>query len=167
VRFSSASSLGEISHPRRGVRNADAACTLRALPESHGMCQRVSLSGGLMSLDIANMIAELRVLCGLAFIPHILAKIFKREMTLGFFQAAGFRPAAAFMYFGLLVEVLASVSLCAGFLVPYAAAIAAIFMLVAGGAAFKVSRRQWFWNLGGCEYHVFWGCVCAIVALHS
>jgi DoxX-like protein len=81
-----------------------------------------------MSLDIANMIAELRVLCGLAFIPHILAKIFKREMTLGFFQAAGFRPAAAFMYFSLLVEVLASVSLCAGLLVPYAAAIAAIFM---------------------------------------
>jgi putative oxidoreductase len=120
-----------------------------------------------MSLGLANTIVELRILCGLAFIPHILAKIFKRDMTLGFFRAAGFRPAAGFMYFGLCVEVLVSASLCAGLLVTYAAAIAAIFMLIAGGAAFKVSRGQWFWNLGGCEYHLFWATTCAILALHS
>ena len=107
------------------------------------------------------------MLCGLAFIPHILAKLFKREVTLGFFQAAGFRPATAFMYVGLLVEVLASASLIFGLFSPYAAVTAAIFMLVAGCAVLKVSKGQWLWNLGGCEYHVFWACVCVIVALHG
>jgi len=40
-------------------------------------------------------------------------------------------------------------------------------MICAGLAAFKVSKGRWFWNLGGCEFHMFWGLCCIIVALHS
>jgi hypothetical protein len=40
-------------------------------------------------------------------------------------------------------------------------------MFFAGLAAFKVSKGRWVWNLGGCEFHMFWAACCIIVALHS
>jgi len=117
-----------------------------------------------MNLAMIEPMAALRILCGLFFIPHIAAKIFARPVTQGFFEAAGYRPAAAFMYLALGIEAAVAACLIGGWWVAYAAGLAAAFMLVAALSVLKVSRGQWLWNLGGCEYLLFWMGACAIVA---
>lgn len=118
-------------------------------------------------MNVIDPIVALRIVCGVFFIPHIAAKIYARPVTLGFFQAAGYRPAAFFMYLALVVESIVSVLLILGLLMPYAAWVAAIFMLIAAGSVFKVSKGKWLWNLGGCEYLIFWVAACGIVALNT
>ena len=46
----------------------------------------------------------LRIICGAFYVPHIYAKFFVPE-ALGFFKAAGFKPAKPWMYFACVVEV--------------------------------------------------------------
>lgn len=120
-----------------------------------------------MDFDLADPIRQLGILCGLTFVPHSLAKFTSREQVEAFFNAAGFRPAAFFVYFSLAIEIAVTTALVLGIFVPYAAAIAAIFMLTAAISVFKVSGGRWVWNLGGCEFHVFWAICCMIVAIHS
>lgn len=120
-----------------------------------------------MHTDLIDPIVALRIICGLFFVPHIAAKIYARPVTLGFFQAAGYRPAAFFMYLALIVETIVSAFLILGLFLPYTAWVAAIFMAVAAASVLKVSKGKWLWNLGGCEYLVFWVAACGIVALNS
>lgn len=120
-----------------------------------------------MHLNLIDPVVALRILCGLFFIPHIAAKIFARPVTLGFFQAAGYRPAELFMWVALVVETIVAICLILGLLLPYAAGVAALFMLVAAVSVFKVSKGRWLWNLGGCEYLIFWAVACGVVALNS
>lgn len=120
-----------------------------------------------MQAALIDPMAALRMVCGLFFIPHIAAKIYARPVTLGFFETAGYRPAAFFMYMALVVEIIVSACLILGLLLPYVAWVAALFMLVAAASVFKVSNGKWLWNLGGCEYLIFWVAACGIVALNS
>lgn len=120
-----------------------------------------------MLSNISNPINQLAVLCGLAFIPHSVAKFTSRDAVFGFFDAAGLRPAAFFVYLALVIEILATVGLVFDVLLPYAAALAAVFMLGAAAAVLKVSGGRWVWNLGGCEFHVFWATCCIIIAIHT
>ena len=120
-----------------------------------------------MSLDFADPIRFLGLIVGLAYIPHSLAKFTAREAVFGFFQAAGFRPVALFAYFSLVVEVAITVCMVFGIFMTFAGAISAIFMLTAAAAVLKVSRGKWSWNLGGCEYHVFWALCSLIVAFYA
>jgi hypothetical protein len=30
-----------------------------------------------------------------------------------------------------------------------------------------VSSGKWLWNIGGCEYPLFWAICCAVVAMHG
>lgn len=120
-----------------------------------------------MTGDLTNPIHQLAIVCGLLFIPHISAAFFSREAVFGFFQAAGFRPVGLFVNFAVTIEVLVSVCLILGLWLPFTASIAAIFMFAAGAAAWKVSKGRWVWNLGGCEFHMFWGVCCVIIAVHS
>src|SRR5512139_4179309 len=113
-----------------------------------------------MHAYLVDPVVALRILCGAFFVPHIAAKIFARDVTLGFFKAAGYRPAALFMYFALVIETAVSVSLIFGLFLPYSAWAGAAFMLIAAVSVFKVSKGQWLWNLGGGEYLVFWFIAC-------
>jgi hypothetical protein len=40
-------------------------------------------------------------------------------------------------------------------------------MFVATWAAWRVSNRKWLWNIGGCEYPLFWAICCVVVAMHG
>lgn len=120
-----------------------------------------------MGFDLADPIRQLAILCGLTFIPHSLAKFTSRKQVEEFFDTAGFRPAGFFVYFSLMTEIAVTAALVLGVFVPFAAAVAAIFMLTAAVSVFKVSGGRWVWNLGGCEFHVFWSICCIIVAVHS
>ena len=120
-----------------------------------------------MTGDLSNPINQLAILCGLMFIPHILAAFVMPEPVFGFFRSAGYRPVAFFVYFSVVTEIAVATLLILGVRLPLAATVAAIFMFTAAASVLKVSKGQWLWNLGGCELHMFWGICCVIVAMHS
>jgi putative oxidoreductase len=114
-------------------------------------------------LDGFNII---RIICGAFFIPHIYAKFFVPE-ALGFFVAAKFKPPAFWMYTACVIETVLAIGLIFGIFTTYAAWVAAIHLGVAGAAVYKVTGGKWLWNIGGCEYCVFWAIACVAVALHG
>ena len=108
----------------------------------------------------------LRIICGAFFIPHIYAKFFV-PAALGFFKAAGFKPPATWMYLSFVIECVLAVGLISGIYTTYIAALAAIHLLVAAAAVWKVSDGKWLWNIGGYEYCLFWAIACIVVAMHG
>jgi putative oxidoreductase len=118
------------------------------------------------NFDLANAFNILRIVCGAFFIPHIVGKFFV-PAALGFFIAAGFRPPAFWMYLAGAIETVLAVGLILGIYTQYVAAIAAIHLLVAAVAVWRVSKGKWLWNIGGYEYCVFWALCCVVVAMHG
>lgn len=118
------------------------------------------------NFDLANAFNILRIVCGAFFIPHIVGKFFV-PAALGFFIAAGFKPPAFWMYLAGAIETVLAVGLILGIYTQYVAAIAAIHLLVAAVAVWRVSKGKWLWNIGGYEYCVFWALCCVVVAMHG
>jgi putative oxidoreductase len=118
-----------------------------------------------LNFDLTNEFNILRLICGLFFIPHIYAKFFVPE-ALGFFKAANFQPPAVWMYTACVIESFLAFGLIFAIFPMYAAAIACVHLLVAGGAVWKVTKGKWLWNIGGYEYCLFWAICCLIVAMH-
>jgi putative oxidoreductase len=120
------------------------------------------------SLGNFNLFDEfniLRIMCGAFFIPHIYAK-FCVPAALEFFKAAAFKPPAGWLYLACIIEVFLAIGLILGILTQFVAAIAAVHLLVAGAATYKVTGK-WLWNIGGAEYCVFWALACVVVAMHG
>ncbi len=74
---------------------------------------------------------------------------------MNFFKAAKFNPPATWMYIAGTIETVLTIALVFDIYTPYVAAIAAIHLLVAGAATYKVTKK-WIWVIGGIEYCVFW-----------
>ncbi|MCC6779153.1 MAG: DoxX family protein [Hyphomicrobiales bacterium] len=108
----------------------------------------------------------LRITCGAFFVPHIYAKFFE-PAALGFFVAAKFNPPAFWMYVSCVIEVVLATGLIFDILITYIAAVAAIHLLVAAVAVYRVTEGKWLWNIGGCEYPIFWAICCLVVAMHG
>lgn len=108
-------------------------------------------------------LVALRIICGFFFIPHAIGKFTARDAAFGFFQAAGFRPAPLFAYVAMALELVLATLLLAGWWVRLSAAVASIYLFIAAAAVIKVERK-WLWHVDGCEYPIFWGICCAIVA---
>lgn len=119
----------------------------------------------MFDFDLNNGYVLLRILCGLFLIPHAVAKVTQRQGPLGFFTAAGYPNPGLFVTFGLIFEVLAAAALILGVYTEIAAWLTAVFMLVATLSVWKLNKK-WLWNIGGCEYPLFWGLACVIVALN-
>ncbi len=117
------------------------------------------------NFDPSNEFNILRVICGLFFIPHIYAKFFVPE-ALGFFVAAKFKPPAFWMYTACIIESVLAIGLIFAILPFYAGAIAFVHLGVAAVAVHRVTAGKWLWNIGGCEYCLFWAICCLIVAMH-
>lgn len=115
--------------------------------------------------NLLNEFNVLRIICALFFIPHIVGKI-TVPATLEFFVKAGFRPAAPWMYIAGAIEVALTVGLFFGIYIQYVATVAAIHLLVAAIATYKVTK-SWIWVIGGIEYCVFWALCCLVVAMHG
>jgi putative oxidoreductase len=111
-------------------------------------------------------LSVVRIICGLFFIPHIYAKFFV-PAALGFFEAARFNPARLWMYVAAAVEIILAIGLIFGFYTVVAGWIACLHLLVAAAAIYRVSGHKWLWNIGGCEFAVFWATCCALVAVHE
>lgn len=108
----------------------------------------------------------LRVACGALFIPHIYAAFFVPQ-ALDIFVKAGFRPPAFWMYFGAAVELVAAIGLIFGIYPSFAAILAALHLGVAAATIYRVTGGKWLWNLGGCEFPVFWAVCCLVIAVHG
>jgi putative oxidoreductase len=124
------------------------------------------MSGHLQNFDLTNGFNILRLICGLFFIPHIYAKFFVPE-ALGFFVAAKFKPPAFWMYTACAIETVLAIGLIFAIYTTYAGAIAFLHLLIAAAAVWKVTGGKWLWNIGGCEYCVFWAICCLVVAMHG
>jgi putative oxidoreductase len=114
--------------------------------------------------NLLNGLVILRIICGAFFIPHIYAKFFVPEAK-GFFVAAGFKPPATWMYVSGAIETVLTIGLIFAIYTPYVAWVAALHLLVAAGAVYKVTKGKWLWNIGGNEYCVFWAISCVVVAM--
>ena len=117
------------------------------------------------NFNLLNEFNLIRIICGVFFIPHIYAKFFVPE-ALGFFVAAKFKPPAFWMYVSCVIEIVLAIGLIAGFYPVVFGAVAALHLLVATIAVYRVTGK-WLWNVGGCEYPLFWAICCAGVALHG
>ncbi len=121
------------------------------------------MSGLAQMFDLTNGVVVLRLICGLFFIPHIVGK-FTEPATLNFFKAAKFEPPATWMYIAGAIETLLTIGLVFAIYTPYVAVIAAIHLLVAGAATWKVTKK-WIWVIGSFEYCLFWALSCVALAL--
>jgi len=61
--------------------------------------------------DLTDAIVQLRILCGLLFIPHIIGQFTLKDAVFAFFEAAGLKPAWLFVRTALVVQTLAVVGL--------------------------------------------------------
>ncbi len=120
-----------------------------------------------MSFDFTDGLAILRIVCGLFFIPHLVVKFRNQDFVKGFMAKAGLNPPAAWLYAAFAVEILVTIGLVLDVYTAYAAALAAVFLLVAAWASWRVSEGKWMWNFGGAEYPLFWAICCAVVAIEA
>jgi putative oxidoreductase len=118
------------------------------------------------NFDLSNEFNILRIICGAFFIPHVYAKIFVPE-ALGFFVTVKFRPPATWMYIALAIETVLAIGLIFGIYTTYVAWVAAVHMSVASAAVYRVTGGKWLWNIGGCEYCLYWAICCVVVAMHG
>jgi putative oxidoreductase len=109
----------------------------------------------------------LRIICGVFFLPHMVAKFTQQEFALGFYEKVRFRPGRAWLYASLAIEVVVAPALILGIYTRYAALLGAAFLFVAAFAVHRFAEGKWLWNLGGYEYPLFWGICCVVVAMHG
>jgi putative oxidoreductase len=114
-------------------------------------------------LDGFNIV---RLICGAFFVPHIYAKFFVPE-ALGFFVAAKFQPPAFWMYVACVIEIVLAIGLIFGIFTVLMGALGFVHLMVAAVSVHRVSAGKWLWNIGGCEYPLFWAICCLAVAVHG
>jgi putative oxidoreductase len=124
------------------------------------------MPGYLHNFDPTNGANILRIICGAFFVPHIWAKFYVPE-ALGFFVAAKFRPPAAWMYLAGAIEIVLAITLILAIFPVFFGLIAAIHLTVAAVAVHRVSSGKWLWNIGGCEFPLFWAICCVVVAMQA
>ena len=83
-----------------------------------------------------------RIVCGLFFLPHTIAKLRDIERAAGFFNKAGLRPPRFFVVLTALLEVIAAFGLISGLYPRIGATIAAGILLVAAYAIGRVHDTQ-------------------------
>ena len=117
--------------------------------------------------DVTNPIVVLRLMCGLFYIPHVVAKIINTPALLGFFTVAGFPAPLYVLILAGAVEALCALGLTLNIYVKWIGLMSAGTMVVAIYALFTVKGVGWMWNVGGVEYLVFWGASSLALALHA
>jgi putative oxidoreductase len=119
------------------------------------------------AFDLTNGANILRILCGLFLLPHLFVKLRNQDFVKGFMDKAGLKPPIAWLYASFGVEIVASIGLIFDLYTRYVAGLAAVFLVVAAWASWRVSAGKWMWNFGGAEYPLFWAICCFIVALQA
>ena len=114
-----------------------------------------------------NPAAQVRILCGLLYVPHILFKLNGLDGAAAFFAKAGLQPAMPFVILAIVAETLCAVGLTFGVLTKWVGLLSAGVLAVAVNAVFATKGVVWLWNFGGVEYNVVWATLSLIVALQA
>lgn len=117
--------------------------------------------------DVTNPVVVLRLMCGLFYVPHVLAKLINTAAILGFFTAAGFPAPLFFLILAGVVEAVCAVGLTLNIYTKWVGLMSAGTMVVAAYAMMNVKGVGWLWNTGGIEYLVFWGASSLALAVHA
>ena len=108
-----------------------------------------------------------RIVCGVFFLPHTIAKLRNIEGASVLFDKVGFRPPRPFVVLTTVMELIAAFGLISGLYPRVAAVVAATVLL---GAAYAIARNHtlmWRWQHPGIEYMLFWAIVCLLVGFLS
>ena len=119
------------------------------------------------NFDLTNGFNVLRIMCGLFFVPHLVMKASGVTGAINAFRDFRFYPPAAWVYAAIAVEIVATIGLVFGIYTRYVALLAAIFLLIATFGVYRFANGKWLWNIGGCEYPLFWAICCIVVAMHG
>jgi putative oxidoreductase len=109
---------------------------------------------------IVDARTAVRIVCGLFFLPHTIAKLRNIERASQFFDRAGLVPPRLFVVLTTILEVVAACGLISGLYPRLGATIAAGILLVAAGAIARVHALKWRWQHPGVEYMLFWAIIC-------
>ena len=121
----------------------------------------------IIPLDLLDAKTTARVVCGLFFVPHTIAKLSNVGRASLLFDKVGFRPARLFVFLTVALEIVAAIGLVSGLYPRIAATVAAIVLV---GAAYAVARAHtlmWRWQHPGIEYMLFWAIICLCVGFLS
>jgi putative oxidoreductase len=119
------------------------------------------------NFDVTNPTVAIRLMCGLAYIPHILFKLNDLSGTMAFFSKIGLNPAAIFVMMAITSEAACVLGLTLGILVKWAGLLSAGLMVVAAYTVFATKGAVWLWNLGGVEYITVLGVSSLVLAIHA
>jgi putative oxidoreductase len=111
--------------------------------------------------------AQVRVLCGVLYLPHIVFKLAALDGAAAFFAKAGFQPPMLFMVLGLLAETACAVGLSFNILTKWVGLLSAGVMVVATYAVVATKGAGWLWNLGGVEYLALWAALSVVVSVQA
>ena len=113
-------------------------------------------------------VAQVRILCGLLYVPHILFKLNDIGASAAFFAKVGLQPALPLVILALAAETLCAVTLTFGIFTKWAGFISAAVLAMAINAVFTLKGGAvWLWNVGGVEYNVVWALLSIMVAVQA
>lgn len=125
------------------------------------------MDNGKKTFDFTNPVVVLRLMCGLFYVPHVLAKLINTSALLGFFTAAGFPAPLYFLILAGVVEAVCAIGLTFDIYTKWVGLMSAGTMVVAAYAIIAVKGAGWTWSGGGIEYLVFWGVSSLALAVHA
>jgi len=104
-----------------------------------------------------------RIVCGLFFVPHTIAKLRNVARASLLFDEVGLRPPRFFVLLTVALEIIAAIGLISGLYPRIAAILAAIVLAGAAYAIVRTHTLMWRWQHPGIEYMLFWAIVCLCV----
>ena len=113
----------------------------------------------------------LRVVVGGFLIPHGLQKAFGAfggygfSGTAGYMDSIGFTPGWLFVSIAIFVEVVCGALIVIGFLTRPAAALAAVFLFIAGASVHFANG--FFMQNGGYEFSILWCAAALFIAIRG
>jgi uncharacterized membrane protein YphA (DoxX/SURF4 family) len=102
----------------------------------------------------------IRIVSGLFFLPHTIAKLRSIRRASILFDKVGFRPARPFVVFTSILELIAAAGLISGLYPRDGAVVAAVVLAGAAYAIGRANKLMWRWQHPGVEYMIFWAFVC-------
>jgi putative oxidoreductase len=116
-----------------------------------------------ISPDVVDAKTAVRIICGLFFVPHTIAKLRNVDRASLLFDKVGFRPPRPFVLLTVALEIVAAFGLISGLYPRFAAASAAVVLVGAAYAVGRANPLMWRWQHPGIEYMLFWAIVCLCV----
>lgn len=116
---------------------------------------------------LKDPVAQVRIICGLAYIPHIMFKLNDLGASAAFFAKVGLQPAMPLVILAVVAESLCAVGLTFGIMTKWAGLLSAAVLAIAINAVVTLKGAVWLWNFGGVEYNAVWAALSVIVAVHA